>query len=60
MPVEVRSRKGVNQSILVPPPLVALPSVILDDMRYPATDFGVHSWVSYRLFTLITRKFDRR
>lgn len=59
MAIEVGSSKGVDEGILVSPPLVTLPSVFLDDMRYPTTDLGVHSWIAHGLFTFIACKFDR-
>ena len=58
--IDVCSGKSVDQSVLVSPPLVAFPSVFLDDVRYPATNLGVHSWIANRLFALVTRKLDRR
>jgi hypothetical protein len=58
--VEVCSGESVDQSILVSPPLVAFPSVFLDDVCYPTTNLRVHSWVAHCLFAFITRKFNRR
>ena len=60
MAIEVCSGEGVDQSVLVSPPLVTFPSVILDDMRYPAANLGVHSWVAHCLFALVARELDRR
>lgn len=58
--IEVCSGKSVDQGILVSPPFVAFPSVFLDNVRYPSTNLGVHSWVAHRLFALVTRKLNRR
>jgi len=58
--IEVCSGEGVDQGILVSPPLVPFPSVFLDDVRYSTANLGMHSWIAYRLFALIARKLDRR
>ena len=56
--IEVRSGEGIDESVLVSSPLVAFPSVFFDDVRYPAANLGVHSWIPHCLFALVTREFN--